>query len=128
MSIIAHPQTHRVKEAVFGCVRESDRGRVCVGEPVRRQTEGRIVVENFDAMCVSRLVAALPRGCRVFCRAPANGDGRVTLSRLEVYFPLETAVWRSRSKIMFFVWVVLPVVSSFVYLFSHDLVDTARRR
>lgn len=121
MSIVAHPQTLRVKDAVFGCVREEERGRVCVGEPLRRQAEGRIVVENFDALCVSRLVETLPAGCRVFCRAPANGAGRVTLSRIEVYFPLESAIWRSRARIMFFAWIVLPVVSSFVYLFAHDL-------
>jgi len=124
MSIVAHPQTLRVKDAVFGCVRERERGRVCVGEPLRRQAEGRIVVENFDAMCVSRLVDALPRGCRVFCRAPTNGEGRVTLSKLEIYYPLETAIWRRRAHIMFFVWIVLPVVSSFIYLFAYDLVGS----
>ncbi len=121
MSIVAHPQTFRVKDAIFACVRDEDRGRVCVSDPVRRQAEGRIVVENFDAICVSRLIEALPRGCRVYSRAPASGADRVTLSRLEVYFPLETVLWRIRKQIMFMVWVVLPVVSSFVYLFTFDL-------
>ncbi|MBE34443.1 MAG: hypothetical protein CMI16_02590 [Opitutaceae bacterium] len=123
MSIVAHPQTIRVREALFGCVREEDRGRVCVGEPLRRQAEGRIVVENFDAVCVSRLVPALPRGCRVFCRAPTNGEGRVTLSRLEVYYPLETFVWRKRTHILFMAWIVVPFVSYIVHVVLRDLVS-----
>ena len=117
MSIVAHPQTARVKDAIFSCVRESERGRVCIGEPTRRQAEGRVIVENFDTLCVSRLIRALPRDCRVFCRAPANGVDRVTLSKVEVYYPLETAVWRRRGVILFFVWVVAPVLGSFLYLF-----------
>lgn len=121
MSIVAHPQTVRVREVLFGCVREGDRGRVCVGEALRRQAEGRIVVENFDAMCVSRLVSALPRGCRVFCRAPTNGEGRVTLSRLEVYYPLETFVWRKRTHILLLAWIVVPFVSYLVHVVARDL-------
>lgn len=118
MSLDTHPQTLLVRNAVFACVKAGERGQVCVGKPVCRQSEGRVVVENFDTFCVSDLLVALPSRCRVFSRAPPAGSTRVTLTRLEIYYPLESAVWRWRSAILAFVWLVLPVALAFACLFT----------
>lgn len=115
MSIETHPQTLLVRNAVFACVKAEERGQVCVGKPVCRQSEGRVVVENFDTLCVSSLLRALPSRCRVFSRAPPTGSTRVTLTRLEIYYPLESAVWRWRNVILTFVWVILPVAVTLVW-------------
>lgn len=113
MDIEAHSQTLLVRDAVFSCVKEEERGQVCVGKAVLRQREGRIVVENFETLCVSQLSRALPPGCRVFSRAPPSGPRRLTLSRLEIYYPLENGIWRWKKSILTAVWVVFPILVSF---------------
>lgn len=120
MSLDAHPQTLLVRNAVFACVKAEERGQVCVSKPVCRQSEGRVVVENFNTFCVSDLLRALPSRCRVFSRAPPVGSTRVTLTRLEIYYPLDSAVWRWRSVILAFVWLILPVALAFAFLFAGD--------
>jgi hypothetical protein len=113
-----HPQTVRVKECVLAAVKPDERDRVRLSEPARRQMEGRLVVENFDSLCVSKLLETLPRRSRVFCRAPNRGGTQVVLSRLDVYYPLDDQVWRVRKIILFVLWVILPVVGASVLLFT----------
>lgn len=114
MDIESHGQTTLVRDAVFSCVKEEERGQVCVGKPILRQREGRIVVENFETLCVSQLSKALPPGCRVFSRAPPSGSKRLTLSRLEIYYPLESAVWRWKKSILTLIWICIPIIVSFL--------------
>jgi hypothetical protein len=116
--IRAHSQTLLVKESIMAAVKPDERGRVRLSEPLLRQTEGRIVVENFDSLCVTRLIATLPRRSRVFSRAPHRGGREVVLSRLDVYYPLDDCVWRMRKLIMFVMWIVFPLVGAFVFLFT----------
>ena len=119
MSIDTHSQTLLVREAILLCVKEEERGQVCIGKPVLRQSEGRIVVENFDTLCISKLTNSLPHGCRVYSRAPPSGAKRLTLSRLEIYYPLETVVWKWKSVILTVVWVFCPLVLSFYIASGH---------
>jgi len=127
MSIETHPQTSLVRNAVFGCVKPEERGQVCVSKPVCRQSEGRVVVENFDTLCISDLIRALPSRCRVFSRAPPSGSNRVTLTRVEIYYPLDFFIWRWKNIILLFVWVVLPVVLAFAFLCVEDINHTFRQ-
>lgn len=113
MDIEAHRQTTLVRDAVLSCVKEEERGQVCLGKPVLRQREGRIVVENFETLCVSQLAKTLPPGCRVFSRAPPSGAKRLTLSRVEIYYPLESVVWRWKKSILTVIWILLPIIISF---------------
>jgi hypothetical protein len=117
--IRAHPQTLRVKECVLAAVKPDERDRVRLSEPIRRQMEGRLVVENFDSLCVTKLIETLPRRSRVYSRAPNRGGAQVVvLSRLDVYYPLDEQVWRVRKIILFILWVVMPVVGALTLLFT----------
>ena len=115
MDIASHPVTLRIKEAIFNSINPSERHRVCVGAPERRQLEGWILIENFETLCVSKLIQALPSRCRVFCRAPPN-LGVQRLSRIEIYYPIESLLWRCRLVSFVFMWVVLPGIVSVVFI------------
>lgn len=114
LSVREHPQTIRVKQAILSTVNIDERGHVRIGEPERRQLEGKLVVENFNALCVSDLQRKLPVGSRVFCRAASRGGSQVVLSRIEVYYPLDDRVWRARHGVLLCVWVVVPLVAFFI--------------
>lgn len=116
-----HPQTSIVKDAVLKCVPDEDRGRICIGRPVYRQTRARIVVENFDIVCVSELLKHLPKNSKVFSRAPTQGGDSVVLSRLEIYYGLESAVWLNKRCILTFIWLFVPIVASFVIVTTREL-------
>lgn len=116
MDIEAHEQTNVVRECIFLCIKEEERGQVCISKPTLRQKEGRIVVENFDTLCVSKLIKALPNKCRVYTRAPPTGVKRLTLSRLEIYYPLESFIWRWKYFILTTIWVIFPILLAFLIL------------
>jgi hypothetical protein len=68
------------------------------------------VVENFDVLCVTRLISGIPANSQVFSRAPLSG---LRLSRLEISYPLDSLVWRWRLAILSIAWLLLPLVVSF---------------
>jgi hypothetical protein len=116
-----HPQTSIVKDAVLKCVSDEDRGRICIGKPVYRQTRARIVVENFDVVCVSELLKLLPKNSKVFSRAPTQGGDSVVLSRLEIYYGLESSIWINKGAILSFLWLFIPIVASFFIVTTREL-------
>jgi hypothetical protein len=117
-NIRKHPQTILAKDAILAAVKPEERGRVRVSEASLRQTEGLIVLENHDCLDVTQLIVALPSRSRVFSRAPHKGGAQVVLSRLDVYYPLDDRMWRMRTPILVFIWVVMPVAGAFHFLFT----------
>jgi len=113
-----HTQTLRVKESILVAVKPTERDRIRLTEAVRRQSEGRIVVENYDSLDVTELMRTLPHRSRVFSRAPHRGGTQIVLSRLDVYYPLDSSVWRFRKIALFFMWILLPVCGAFLFLFK----------
>jgi hypothetical protein len=113
-----HPQTVLVKESILANLKPDERGRVRLSEPLRRQREGRIVVENFESLCVNKLIAMLPRRSRVFSRATNRGGSQVVLSRLDIYYPLDTFIWRARKIVMLVVWVLFPIAAALAFLLT----------
>jgi len=109
--IRAHPQTVRVKECILAVVKADERGRVRLSDPRRRQAEGHFVLENYDSLCVTKLIEILPRRSRVFSRAIHRGGAQAVLSRLEVYYPLENSFWRLRNTALLVVWVIVPLLA-----------------
>jgi len=109
-----HPQTRRVKRAVLSTARVLERGHIKLGDPVARQIEGKLVVENFKALCVSDLVKKLPAGSRVFCRAANRSPDNQILSCCEIYYPLDDCLWRSRYSVLAVLWVVIPSIAAFL--------------
>lgn len=102
----------RLKKTILSCLAEEEHGRVRIGEPVRRQNEIRLVVDNFDVVNVTTLMRKLPSKTRIFCRAVPRASNDVVLSRIEIYYFLESFWWRVKWIVMFFVWVLVPLILS----------------
>jgi hypothetical protein len=117
-NIRKHTQTLLAKEAILAAVKPEEQGRVRLREPTRHQTEGRIVVENYDSLDITQLIPTLPHRSRVFSRAPHKGGEQVMLSRLDVYYPLDDHLRRMRKLILIFMWVVIPIAGALLYLIT----------
>jgi len=111
-SIRDHPQSLRVKKAVLATAKPEEIGHIKLGDPVPRQTEGKIVVENFKTLCVSDLLHKLPSGSRVFCRATNRGLDNQILSCCDVYYPLDDRLWRWRYLVLASVWILPPTIAA----------------
>jgi len=116
--IRAHAQTVLVKDVILAAVKPEERGRVRLSDPVRRQMEGRIIVENYDSLCVTRLIEMLPHRSRVYSRAPHRRGDQIVLSRLDIYYPLDNRVWRMRKLVLLVMWIIVPIAGAFVFLFT----------
>jgi hypothetical protein len=116
MDIETHWQTLLVRDAIFSCLSNDQRGQVVIGRPGRRRTGatscGHVVVENFDTICVSDLSRLLPSKSRVFSRAPIAGGGAVTLTRLEIYYPVESYIWHWKCAVLCVSWIVVPLIGA----------------
>ena len=106
--IRVHPQTVRVKECVLAAVKPDERDRVRLSEPARRQMEGRLVVENFDLLCVSKLLETLHCRSIVFCRVYGRllSVGRPSLARAQNIFLCALGHFFSRCSVCSFVHLV----------------------
>lgn len=103
----------RLKQTILSCLGEDEHGRVRISDPVRRQNEIRLVVDNFDALNVSALMRKFPSKTRIFCRAVPRATNDVVLSRIEIYYFLENFWWRIKWVIMFLIWIVIPFALAF---------------
>lgn len=113
MSVIDSSVVRKIKNAILSCLHEDEHGRVRISDAVRRQNEIRLVVDNFDVLNVSVLMRKFPRKTQIFCRAVPRATSDVVLSRIEIYYFVESFWWRIKWVLMFLIWVLAPVALAF---------------
>ena len=108
-----------IKRSILSVLKDDEHGRVRISDPVRRQNEIRLVVDNFDAMNVVELMKKFPSKTRIFCRAVPRTSADVVLSRIEIYYFMESFWWKLRWVVLFVVWVVVPMFLSLASVIAY---------
>ena len=110
--ISGHSASKRVLREVKNSLTPSDASRVIISDPVLRQSEAKIIVENTECFEISNLVRRLPADVRIYVREVPFGTQQQVVSKFEIVFPVETKV--SWFKILLFFWTP-PLVVLFLY-------------
>lgn len=109
-----------IKKKILSCLDEEEHGRVRISEPTRRQNELRVVVDNFSVMNVTELMKKFPPKTKVYCRAVSRNGNDIVLSRVEIYYFLESGWWRFKWGLLFTTWVIAPIAISVGSVFFFD--------